>query len=312
MTPDPTIGGARRPPSPHDRWRTRGELLAARAELLPQLARRLLSPARLAAQVLLTLVVAVAGLMAAQALADGSGDTTTHVVLAVLFGAIGLAAAVVVVRRALQNRRLVAQVLAWVEVERASRELPAGAVGRGVRAPFDARADADFEEVALAAFRHPYAEPTSLRLLARGGLGGAGLVVGSVLVLMAVDGGLPAAVVPGAFVLLSSLVLCAAATRWSYRFQRIGGQLEADRQVFRAERVGVPAAAEVARAEKRTRAVLLAPLALVPAVLLLARLGADAVPSWVVVVVVAGGVLLSSVGAAMLRRLRSGVRTPEG
>lgn len=147
-------------------WRTRGELLAARTQAIPQLESRLLSPRRLVVQALLTLVVAAAGGMAAQALANGADST--NVVIAVLFGAGALAAAVPVVRRALENRRLVAELLAWVEVERSSRGLPAGVIAPGVRAAFDARADADFEEVALAAFRHAHTEPTSLRLLARG------------------------------------------------------------------------------------------------------------------------------------------------
>jgi hypothetical protein len=290
-------------------WSTRGELLAARTQAIPQLESRLLSPRRLAVQVLLTLVVGLAGLMTTQALADGAD--ATNVVIAVLFGAGALAAAVAVVRRALENRRLVAELLAWVAAERSSRGLPAGVIAPGVRAAFDARADADFEEVALAAFRHPHADPTNTRLLLRGLFTGLGLGVGFIFTLLAVTGeGMLPAVVPGGFVLVSSLVLGAAGMRWSYRFMKIGEQLSADLQTFRGERMGVPAAAQLARAEKRTRAVLLAPPALVFVVLLLVRLGTEDVPSWVVGVVVAVAAALSAVGVVMLRRLRSGVRTP--
>ena len=294
---------------PDGPWRTRGELLAARAEVLPQLEGRLLSLRRLGVQVLLTLVVGLAGLMGTLALADGAD--ATNVVLAVLFGAAAVAAAISVVRRALENRRLVARLLAWVEVERATRQLPAGEIAPGVRAAYDARADADAEEVALAAFQHPHADPTSTRLLLRGLVTGLGVGVGLVLTLLAVtgDGTLPG-VVPGGFVLVSSLVLGGAATRWSYRFTRIAGQLSADLQAVRAERIGAPAAARVARAEERTRALLLAPLALVFVVLLLVRLGTDDVPPWVIGVVAAGAVALGVAGVMALRRLRSGVRAP--
>jgi hypothetical protein len=293
------------PPAAHQPWRTRGELLAARAEAVPQLERRLFSLRRLAVQVLLVLAAGLAALVAGVAL--DSDDRSVGIVLAVLVSVPGAVAVVIGARRAVRTRELIGQLLSWEDVERAGRSLPAGDVRPDLRTPHDARDDADFEQVAEIVAGRVYTRPWGMRLLVRSGIAGAGIILGAVLVLAIAagerDGFALGALVGGGVVLISSLLLAAGATRLGFRMSRLSSALEADIRALRVARIGAEAAQEVHRTWVRKRAAVLAPAALLFLSLFVVRLAqvSDAARAVTVVVVVA----LVLVGAVVLLVRRS-------
>jgi hypothetical protein len=216
-------------------WRTRGELLAARADAVPVLERRLFAPGRLVGQSLLMVVVALAGLVAGTAL-EGSGGVTVAAVAAV----VALGAVVVAVRMAVESRALMAGLLDWEAEERAGRSLPAGDVRPEHRMPFDARADEDFRAVSVGTSVAAYTRPVRTPLLVRAVVLGSGIGLGLILVLVGVaEPGAAFAVttgVVGAVVLVAGLVGATAITRFAFRLTRVSAGLEEDVRGMTADR----------------------------------------------------------------------------
>ncbi|WP_346622065.1 hypothetical protein [Blastococcus montanus] len=116
MTAAPTpLGPADRP------WRTRAELLAARAPAVPQLDKQLLAPWRYLGTVALVAVTVVTGMFAALGFAEGERLSTA---LAVFFAGISVAAAVPSVLLAARTRAVHDRLRDWEEVEQRFRALP--------------------------------------------------------------------------------------------------------------------------------------------------------------------------------------------
>ncbi|WP_147251459.1 hypothetical protein [Blastococcus sp. TBT05-19] len=235
-------------PIPHPTehpWSTRGELLSARAAAVQEIERQFLSLRALAGQSVCGLLVVFAAGVASAALEE-SRVTGVHVAIAVVCSGLALLAAVFPVRRALRNRKLIAELLAWEAAERQGRELPPGHIPPDLRMPVDARDDPDFEQVAGAAGAAAYTRPWGSRLLLRSVPGGIGLVVGFALVVGGTfDFPSPVSVaflLSGGYVLLSSVVMVSASTRLAYRMTRSSSALDADIRALRAQRMGAPAA----------------------------------------------------------------------
>lgn len=227
-------------PSGH-RWQSRAELLAARAEAVPELERRLLSPWRLLGSSALALVTVVTAGMAGQAL-QRPDRNSSDLVIALVLVAVAVVAVVPVARAARRNRALFAELASWEAAERRERDLPAGEVRPEHRMPVDARADADFDEVAAVVGARAYTRPWGGRLLLRAAPAGLGIALGIALVLGGASE-LPqplgfAVLLPGGYVLLSSLVMACAATRHAYRMTRISSDLQAEIREIRLERTG--------------------------------------------------------------------------
>jgi hypothetical protein len=293
-------------PVPGD-WTTRGELLAARAEAVPALEDRLLSLRRLAGQSVLFLATAFAGALAGSVLREVSGGTLAA---AVVLGALAAAAAAVIVRAAVVSHRWYADLLRWEQAEHAGRALPPGRLAPEHRAPFDARDDDDFEQLAALSTAAAHVRPFRTALLLRGLVAGLGLGVGMLYVLMAtlaIDGDEQrplqlALLVVGAFALAAAGAMGAAATRYAYRLTRASARLEADVREARAARAPDAARDADLTAQGRRRGLLLA-LVASPLVLLLGARLAYASTTAVLVyaaVLVVGGVV--AVGIAAARR----------
>jgi hypothetical protein len=216
-------------------WRTRGELLAARADAVPALEARLYAPGRLALQAALTFVFALTGPVVGTALAEeGSSGTSTAVgvVVGVLAAVVAVVSAVVVVRMVRVNRTLMAELVAWEAAERDGRSLPTGDVQPDHRMPFDAQDDPDFHEVYARIGAAAYTRMWRTGLLVRAIVIGLGVGLGLVLTLMAfvtddTDRAVPVGIT-GGLTLLGCLVAGAGATRFAFRLTRISGQLDAD------------------------------------------------------------------------------------
>lgn len=237
--------------TPDRPWRTRGELLAARAEAVPALERRLYSPGRIAGQALLTFVFAIAGPIVGTVLADQDRDAISIAVgsgVAVWAISAGVVAAVFAVRMGMENRRLMAELLAWEYAERAGRSLPCDDVHPVQRMPFDARHDPDFQTVARVISRAAYVRPRGIGLLARAGATGLGVALGLALSLMGF-GAEPAyaatAGITGLLTLAGCLVAAAGLTRFGFRLTRIWARLDADLRELNAP--GMPPAMSPAR-----------------------------------------------------------------
>jgi hypothetical protein len=206
---------------------------------MPEIERRLFSPWAVLAHAALTLLAVFCSGIVGAALGD-VGRGTTHLVLAVLFGVAAVAAVVPTVRRALRNRALVTELLAWEAAERRERYLPGEDVRPEHRMPFDARADPDFEQVAAAAGTAAYLRSRGHGQYLRAALSGMGVVAGFVLV----AGGFLGAPEPlsigmavgGGYLLGCSLVTAVSATRIAWRYSRISAAVEADIREVRAGR----------------------------------------------------------------------------
>lgn len=281
-------------------WRTRGELLAARAEAVPAIERNLYAADRLAGQTGLLFVVAVAGLVIGQALVEDNGVTPFLVVVA---AAVGVGAAVQTVRMAVQNRALMAGVLAWERAERAGRRLPADDVRPEHRTPFDARRDPDFFAVAGDAGAAAYVRPWRLGLLIRACVLGLWTGLGLILTLIGAFalpdrfgiGALAGGVVP----LVEGLVGVAAWTRYSFRLTRLSAQLEGDLRDLASER---PADDGQQLMTPGRRALMLTPVALPLLAFLLIRIG----DASTVALAITGGILaVIAVGAIVVVLVRS-------
>ncbi|WP_167759063.1 hypothetical protein [Blastococcus sp. TF02A-35] len=202
-------------------WQSRAELLAARAEAVPEIERQLLSPWRLLGRSALALVTVLAAGMGGMALQDRGGSDP---VVAVVCFLVAVAATVPVIRAARRNRALFAELAGWEEAERQGRWLPTGALRPELRMPVDARNDADFDQVAIVATVAAYTRPWGVRLLLRAVPAGLGVALGLALVLGGTSE-LPqpvavASLLSGGYLLLSSLVVAGAATRHAYRMTR--------------------------------------------------------------------------------------------
>ncbi len=295
-------------------WRTRGEFLAARAAAVPQIERLLLAPGTLFRQAALVFAAAMSIVLAGYCL-DASPLGVTRMVFAAVFSAAALATVVPTVRRALRNRALIAELLAWDAAERRWRDLPAGEVPPEHRMPFDAREDPDFEQVAAAVGSAAQGRPLDGRLLMRSVPSGLGITLGLTIALSgALDLPAPSGVIllaGGSYVLLCPLVQASASMRLASRLTRRAAAIEADIRSIRAQRMGSVAAEAVHRAWRRKQAFALAPLVLVPVAILLAQVWrASPAAVWataavVVVAVVVGGVVL------LIRRSRDGRSGPD-
>jgi hypothetical protein len=216
-------------------WRTRGELLAARAVAIPVLERRLHAPGRLTGQAVLTFVFAMAGPIVGTVLIEkGGGGTSVAVgaVVGVLAAIAAIAAGTLAVRIGVVNRTLMAELLAWESAERTGRSLPSGDVRPEHRMPFDAQADPDFHELSGRIGAANYTRMWRLALLTRAVLIGLGVGLGLILSLMAVFSTELAYAVPvgvtGVLTLVACLVAGAGAQRFAFRLTRISSQLDAD------------------------------------------------------------------------------------
>lgn len=157
---------------------TRGELLAARAERLPALERRAWSvPA--AAEVSLWAVA----LTLASGLPDLGGSAVDYSVVAVV-GAVALWRLASRLRAWLAAR---GEIEAWRRADRSARAraLPAGEIAPGLRTPYDARDDADLDEVVAEAGATATGRIYDMRMLWFGMALVPSLVMAILLVLMA-------------------------------------------------------------------------------------------------------------------------------
>lgn len=241
---------------------TRGEFLAARETAVRELERRILSPLRVLLHSGLVFVATFAFLSAGAVLHE-PGRHTVLVVVAALLTAVGIAAAVPTVRRAIRNRKLTSALLAWETAEHHARSLPPGQVRPDLRMPFDARQDADFEDVAFDADIAAYHRVAGKRLWFRLTPPSMGLLLGFVLVMgVTMDGPVPERIswaVGGGYMMVCSLVAIAATMRLSWRLRMLWRARQADNTALRTERIGPVAAAEVDRARLRKWWLLSAP-----------------------------------------------------
>jgi hypothetical protein len=290
-------------------WRTRGELLTARATARPVAERRLLSPLRLAGAACL---VAGAMFVALVATVPAGGGTAVLVAVCAVVGSalLGIAA-----RQALRTRALITEVLAWDEAERRHRDLPASDLPPELRTPFDARADEDFEQVASLAGAQAYTRPWRALLLLRSAVAGVGGAVGLALVLIVlVNEDQPRAEevgygIAGVVGLLASGLLAGGAMRLGWRWTRLSSAVTAEVHELRSTRLGPVEAAGIARTESRSRALALAPIALVVVAFGAFRFSHASDTGRLVGGVVVLGVLLLVAAVALVRRsLRTSAR----
>lgn len=283
-------------------WRTRAELLAARAGAVPELERQALSRRRFLLHVALTPFAAFAGLMAFSAFDEGD---RLGLVMGALFAGIGVAAAWPTVRQAVRNRRLFAELLAWEEVERRGRTLPPGPLAPEHRMPYDARDDDDFEQVARVAGSAAHVRSWSWRYLVRT-VSGMGVASGLVLVLGAFvdeDRGIGWNwLIAGSYLFGASLVACCAYLRLNFRLFRISRALDADIRELRSRRVGEAAATAVHRVEVTRRSLAISSFAFLSVAFLVASVprSSDAAVATVAVILAVGG--LAGITALVVRR----------
>lgn len=293
---------------------TRGEFLALRDTAVRELERRILSPAQVLLHGGLAFVASLFWWAAGGVLAE-PGNRTVLVVITVVLTGVGLAAVVPTVRRAVRNRKLTPLLLAWETAERQARSLPPGEVRPDLRTPFDARGDADFEHVAALADGAAYSRPTDGRLMFRLVPPSLGLAWGFVLV-MGVSRDAPVLErvgwgVAGGYLLLCCVVAIAATMRLSWRLTRVWRAQKTDIAMWRAERIGPVAAAEVDRAWRRKRWLIVAPFMGLSVLGLAARVmtSSPAAVALAVAVVVLAGLI---VGIVLLVRSRATARRAEG
>ena len=291
-------------------WRTRGELLAARAAAVPSLEGRLLSGGRLALDTALVAAAALAFPLAGTSFAEGGGSGAA---IGTVFALLGLVAVVLVCRKALATRALIAELGDWDAAERRGRSLPAGNVRPEHRTAWDARVAADFERVAGTAGADAYVRPWRTGLLLRAVAAGLAVGLGGVLVLVgALGADTPAAVraavvTGGAWALLCGLVAAVSATRLAFRWTRASAELDGEIAALRNERDGGTAPAGAMSPGRR--AALLSLVALPIAAILVARVGALAGTG---VAVAVGAVVVVVLAVVVAAATRSGRRTPGG
>lgn len=291
---------------------TRGEFLAARATAVQELERRLSSPLGLLQNCGLLFGAVFALMLAGTALSDARVETF-HVVFAALLTAAAFATVPIIIRRAFRTRKAIAAFIAWETAEREARSLPPGHIRPELRMPFDARVDPDFEHFAhVVAVRDRFA-PLPGWVVRRALPAAAGLLLGFVL-LMAGFGDEPVGVavawgVAGGYLLACSLLVIASAVRTGWRLAQILRAEKADISLWRAERVGQVAAAEVDRALLRKRWLVAAPFIVLPVLGFAVRVVTS---SWasvgVMVVVVAwAGLMIAVVLRGLWRTRRASV-----
>lgn len=292
---------------------TRGEFLAARATAVPELERRIGSPLDLLLNCGLVLGAAFALVMAGTALTDARAETV-HVVIAGVMTAGALATVPLMVRRVHRTRTWMAALLAWETAERQARSLPPGHVRPDLRMPFDARQDADFDDVAFGAELWAEFRPRAWWLIKRGIPAGLGLLVGSLLVAEGF-GDSPVALavnvgVAGGYLLSCCLVSAAGMFRTAWRLRRIWQAHKSEIRAWRVERVGPVAAAAVDRAWLRKRWQIWAPFIGVSLVGLAAKVSTTPpeVVGIVAAIVVLGGFITGIV--LLVRRLRRRPASP--
>jgi hypothetical protein len=295
-------------------WRTRGEFLAARAAAVPQIERLLLAPGPLFRQAALVFAAAVSIVLAGYCL-DASPLDATRMVSAAVFSAAALATVVPTARRALRNRALIAELLAWDVAERRWRDLPAGEARPEHRMPFDAREDPDFEQVAATVGSAAQGRPLDGRLLLRSVPSGLGIVLGLTIVLSgAFDLPAPSGVIllaGGSYVLLCPLVQFSASNRLALRLSRTAAAIESDIRSVRAQRIGSAAAEAVDRAWRLKQALALSPFVLLLVAILIGNVSrASPVARWVTAAVVVLAVVVSGV-VLLVRRARDGRSGPD-
>ncbi|WP_147251799.1 hypothetical protein [Blastococcus sp. TF02-8] len=226
---------ARRP------WQTRGELLAARAHAVPRLEQRLVSIRRLAGQVARVCVLTMACLLVSSAAAqeDGSGRIAVGVVVVgVVVGVVTLASSV---RSALTTRSLIAELLAWEEIERAGRSLPSGDIRPEHRTLFDLPRDEYYEGAAYDAAVAALYRARRDRIKARAVASGLGIGVGLVLLLVGTVGSDGSAfaigsAITGAVVLAVCLTAGVSVSRYSLRMRAVAIRMIRDSGAAAAER----------------------------------------------------------------------------
>lgn len=292
---------------------TRGEFLAARATAVPELERRIGSPLDLLLNCGLVFGAVFALMMAGTALTDARVETL-HVVIAGVMTAGALATVPLMVRRGLRTRTWMAALLAWETAERRARSLPPGYVRPDLRMPFDARQDADFDDVALVAETWAEFRPSAWWLIKRAIPIGIGLLVGFLLVAEGF-GDSPVALavtlgVAGGYLLTCCLVSAAGMFRMAWRLRRIWQAHKSEIRAWRVERVGPVAAAEVERAWGRRRARIVAPFFAVSVLVLVVRLSTSSpeAVALAVAVVAVGGLVTGVV--LLVRRLRRRPASP--
>lgn len=302
------------------RCTTRGEFLALRETAVRELERRIGDPSELVVNAVLVSGATYALVFAGTAL-DERPVETFHVVLAVVAVVAALLTVPPTVRRALSTRKQMAAVLAWETAERQTRSLPPGQVRPDLRMSFDARQDADFEDVVDVAVTTAEFRPTASWLTLRAVPAALGLPLGLVLVAAGFSD-LPAAWgVAGGYLSLSCLVRITSVIRTMWRLREVWTVHTAESRAWRSERIGPVAAAELERALRRQRWRTVAPFIAISSLGLVAtgmRSAGVAVAAVVVIAVVAwlvlGGVWL----ARWLRRpapaqeQREGTAVPPG
>ena len=291
---------------------SRAEFLAARETAVRELERRILSPLQVLLHSGLVFVATLAFVFAGPVLTE-PGRQTVLVVIAAVLTAVGLAAAVPTVRRAVRNRKLTSALLAWETAEHHARTLPPGQVRPDLRMPFDARQDADFETVAMDADLAAYHRVAAKRLWFRLTPPSMGLMLGFVLVMgVTRDAPVPERVswaVGGGYMMVCCLVAIAATMRLSWRLRVLWRARQADNTALRTERIGPVAAAEVDRARLRRWWLLSAPFIVMPVlghvVGVMTSSSASAVA--VVVVVAWAGLVIAVVLLGLWRTRRASV-----
>ncbi|MGY2065434.1 hypothetical protein [Blastococcus sp. SYSU DS0619] len=212
-------------------WATRAELLAARADAVPRIERRLLSLRRIGRHLLLAVVIVWCGALVGFSGQDQDGGAVV-VVLAVLALLAAVAASVSLVRGERENRRAMDLLEAWEAAERAGRALPRGPVRPEHRMPFDAQDDEDFHEVVERTWVQAAIRRRSMRLRVYAVVIGMGLVVGFTgMLMLTLAGEHPTFVVTGtlgAVPFFTFLVSGVRATRFAFRVDRISRRLDRD------------------------------------------------------------------------------------
>jgi hypothetical protein len=253
---------------------TRGEFLAARETAVRELERGIGSPLGLLQNCALVFGAFFACIVAGSALSQPRVETF-NVVFAVVMVVAALATIPFTVRRALRRRKLIAALLAWEAAERQARSLPPGHVRPELRTPFDARQDADFEDVALDARLAASRRAAQGRLVRRTTLPSFGLVLGLVLV-SGVSGDEPVATrvswgVAGAYLVVCCLVAIAADFRLWRRACKFRWAQTADIVAWRAERLLPGEPADVDPDWLREQALILAPFLVLSALAIVVR-----------------------------------------
>jgi hypothetical protein len=250
--------------------------------------------------------VATLAFVFAGSVLDERGSRTVLLVIAAVLAAVGVAAVVPTVRRAVRNRELMSRLRAWETAERQARSLPPGQVRPDLRTPFDARRDADFDLVANKADSAAYGKVTRGRLMWRVVPTALGLPLGAVLLTgpfadpqMSVMWG-----VAGGYLVVCSVVSIAATMRLSWCAWMFWRSQSADITEWRSERIGPMAAAEVDRAWLRKRWQIAAPFIAISLLGLAARVSTSSPQALGILVGIVGlGGFVTCV-VLLFRRLR--------